>query len=123
MIQSTLTMQQVKQKAMELGFHQVGVASSFCVEGTPDGNSDSDSFGSDREGTPLAIAPHLHNWVAGCDICQEVCPWNERFAQETDIPDFQPYPENLAPPLTELAQLSDPEWDRSVRGFLKPELN
>jgi epoxyqueuosine reductase len=54
-----------------------------------------------------AIAPHLQNWVAGCDICQAVCPWNERFAQETDVPDFQPYPENVAPSLTELAQLSE----------------
>ncbi|WP_404790250.1 tRNA epoxyqueuosine(34) reductase QueG [Altericista sp. CCNU0014] len=67
------------------------------------------------ERIPEAIAPHLHNWVAGCDICQEVCPWNERFARETDIPDFQPYPENLAPPLVELAQLSDSDWDRRFR--------
>jgi epoxyqueuosine reductase len=67
------------------------------------------------ETIPEAIAPHLQNWVAGCDICQEVCPWNERFAQETDIPDFQPYPENVAPSLTELAQLSDADWDRRFR--------
>jgi epoxyqueuosine reductase len=67
------------------------------------------------ESIPDSIAPHLHNWVAGCDICQEVCPWNERFAQETDIEDFQPYPENVAPSLSELAQLSDPDWDRRFR--------
>jgi epoxyqueuosine reductase len=67
------------------------------------------------ETIPEAIAPHLQNWVAGCDICQAVCPWNERFAQETDVPDFQPYPENVAPSLTELAQLSDAEWDRRFR--------
>jgi epoxyqueuosine reductase len=67
------------------------------------------------EAIPEAIAPHLQNWVAGCDICQEVCPWNERFAQETDIPDFQPYPENLAPSLTELAQLSEQDWDIRFR--------
>jgi epoxyqueuosine reductase len=67
------------------------------------------------ETIPEAIAPHLQNWVAGCDICQEVCPWNERFAKETDVPDFQPYPENLAPPLTELAQLSEQDWDVRFR--------
>lgn len=38
---------------------------------------------------PPKIAQNLHGWVAGCDICQDVCPWNQRFAQETDIADFQ----------------------------------
>jgi epoxyqueuosine reductase len=67
------------------------------------------------EAIPEAIAPHLQNWVAGCDICQEVCPWNERFARETDIEDFQPYPGNVGPPLSELAQLSEQDWDRRFR--------
>jgi epoxyqueuosine reductase len=64
------------------------------------------------ETLPDAIASHLQGWVAGCDICQEVCPWNQRFAQETDISDFQPYPKNIAPTLAELADLSDEEYDR-----------
>jgi epoxyqueuosine reductase len=78
------------------------------------------------ETIPEAIAPHLQNWVAGCDICQAVCPWNERFAQETDVPDFQPYPENVAPSLTELAQLSEQDWDRRFRASalrrIRPEM-
>jgi epoxyqueuosine reductase len=61
---------------------------------------------------PDAIKPHLHNWVAGCDICQDVCPWNQRFAQETDVQDFHPYPWNLAPPLSALANLSEDDWNR-----------
>jgi epoxyqueuosine reductase len=67
------------------------------------------------EQIPEAIAPHLQNWVAGCDICQEVCPWNERFAKETDVEDFRPYPWNIAPSLAELADLSPEEWDRRFR--------
>jgi epoxyqueuosine reductase len=59
-----------------------------------------------------AIADRLQGWVAGCDICQEVCPWNQRFAQETDVEEFQPYPDNLAPRLRELATLTEEEWDR-----------
>jgi epoxyqueuosine reductase len=56
---------------------------------------------------PTAIADHLNNWVAGCDICQDVCPWNQRFATPTGIPDFQPYPGNLAPSLEELARIDE----------------
>jgi len=64
------------------------------------------------EQLPEAIASQLQGWVAGCDICQDVCPWNQRFAKETDVAQFQPYPWNVAPTLTELAQISDQEWNR-----------
>jgi epoxyqueuosine reductase len=61
---------------------------------------------------PAEITQHLQGWVAGCDICQEVCPWNQRFAQPTDHEDFYPYGGNIAPPLADLAQISDAEFDR-----------
>jgi epoxyqueuosine reductase len=64
------------------------------------------------EELPEAIAAHLQGWVAGCDICQDVCPWNQRFAQPTDINEFSPYPWNLAPQLTELAELTETERER-----------
>ncbi|MBD2292278.1 tRNA epoxyqueuosine(34) reductase QueG [Anabaena sphaerica FACHB-251] len=78
------------------------------------------------ETLPEEVKPHLQGWVAGCDICQDVCPWNQRFAQVTDVADFQPYPENLAPKLVELAQITDEEWDRrfpaSALRRIKPEM-
>ena len=64
------------------------------------------------ETLPETITPHLQGWVAGCDICQDVCPWNQRFAQESDVADFQPYPGNVDSTLTELAELSDEAYDR-----------
>ncbi|WP_254173728.1 tRNA epoxyqueuosine(34) reductase QueG [Planktothrix pseudagardhii] len=78
------------------------------------------------ETLPENISKQLNGWVAGCDICQEVCPWNQRFAQETDVTEFQPYPENLAPKLSELAELSEEEWDQRFRASalrrIKPQM-
>lgn len=64
---------------------------------------------------PPKIAKNLSGWVAGCDICQDVCPWNQRFATETNISDFQPYNTNIEPKLKELATLSETDWDRRFR--------
>lgn len=78
------------------------------------------------EKLPEAIASGLEGWVAGCDICQDVCPWNQRFARETDAIEFNPYPGNLAPTVKELAEISDRQWDRrfpaSAFRRIKPEM-
>ena len=41
---------------------------------------------------PMApdVAARLDGWAFGCDICNEVCPWNQRFAAESSIPEFRP---------------------------------
>jgi epoxyqueuosine reductase len=36
----------------------------------------------------------MENWMFGCDICQQVCPWN-RFAQRHEEPAFDPDEELL----------------------------
>nr|WP_304650689.1 tRNA epoxyqueuosine(34) reductase QueG [Synechocystis sp. LEGE 06083] len=61
---------------------------------------------------PTAIANNLQGWVAGCDICQDVCPWNERFAQPTDMADFHPYEGNLNPELGALANITEADWQQ-----------
>jgi len=30
-----------------------------------------------RSGIPLELRPRLDNWIFGCDLCQQVCPWND----------------------------------------------
>ena len=37
----------------------------------------------------------LDNWIYGCDICQEVCPWNQNFSQITNEKKFYPKEEIL----------------------------
>ena len=78
------------------------------------------------EKLPEFIASRMSGWVAGCDICQDVCPWNQRFAKETDIQDFQPYPENVKPKLKELANISETAWDYRFRASalrrIKPQM-
>ncbi|NJN38118.1 MAG: tRNA epoxyqueuosine(34) reductase QueG [Acaryochloridaceae cyanobacterium CSU_3_4] len=64
---------------------------------------------------PAEISQNMDGWVAGCDICQDVCPWNQQFAQETDIPDFQPYPWHAETTLKELATISVEARDRKFR--------
>jgi len=65
---------------------------------------------------PSTISAKLEQWVAGCDICQDVCPWNQRFAKVTDIDGFNPYPENLSPKLSDLATISDEQWQKQTQG-------
>jgi epoxyqueuosine reductase len=39
---------------------------------------------------PGELAERFEGYAFGCDICNDVCPWNQRFAEPTRIPEFQP---------------------------------
>jgi epoxyqueuosine reductase len=39
---------------------------------------------------PDGLAERFQGYVFGCDICNDVCPWNQRFAEPTSVPEFQP---------------------------------
>lgn len=62
------------------------------------------------------IARHYEGWIFGCDTCQDVCPWNDRFARETAEPRFAPRPNAVDPDLAELASLTPAGFEERFRG-------
>jgi len=44
---------------------------------------------------PTSVKGQFDNWMFGCDICQDVCPWN-RFSKSHNEPLFNPHPELLS---------------------------
>lgn len=68
-----------------------------------------------RGAIPERLQAKFGGWVFGCDICQEVCPWN-RFAPETSMADFLPR-EGTAPfPLDALDACEPAEFDARFAG-------
>lgn len=69
-----------------------------------------------KEPTPDGFADKTNDYIFGCDICQQVCPHNSRFATPSDEPDFKP--------LEAVASFSKSQWeamDKSTfrKSFLK----
>jgi epoxyqueuosine reductase len=48
----------------------------------------------------------MKDWVFGCDVCQDVCPWN-RFSRPHTEPLFQPHPD--------LQDMTKQDWQEITR--------
>ena len=48
-----------------------------------------------KENIPTDMKGKFDNWMFGCDVCQDVCPWN-RFSKQHSEPLFNPKPELLS---------------------------
>lgn len=53
-----------------------------------------------RDPVPANLAAHFDGWTFGCDICQEVCPWNRKGTgfkdSPTSLPELAPKPEGVS---------------------------
>ncbi|MES2387375.1 MAG: tRNA epoxyqueuosine(34) reductase QueG [Bacteroidota bacterium] len=55
-----------------------------------------------KDAIPASVKGKFENWIFGCDICQDVCPWN-RFAKPHNEPEFLPS--------AELAGMKNKDWE------------
>lgn len=59
---------------------------------------------------PSELKGKFENWMFGCDICQDVCPWN-RFSKPTSEIEFSPIPEIL--------NLTTSDWENMTEDSFK----
>jgi epoxyqueuosine reductase len=58
---------------------------------------------------------HFENWIYGCDICQDVCPWNHKSSAETHETAFAPRAWNIAPELENWKTMAQEEFTSKFR--------
>lgn len=67
------------------------------------------------ETLPPEIASNLSGWLYGCDICQDVCPWN-RFEKPSDEPAFEPRNGETSLSLEGIDRMEHKEYVERFRG-------
>ena len=67
-----------------------------------------------RGDVPVELRPGLGDWLFGCDVCQEVCPWNRKAPLSTE-PAWQARPDLERVDLIEILSLTEDEFRRRFR--------
>lgn len=65
-----------------------------------------------KQNIPEEFNSHVENWIFGCDICQDVCPWNLKFSQVASIKEFHSEKGNKELDLNEVLNLTKTEFDK-----------
>ncbi len=68
-----------------------------------------------RGSIPEDLRAGMGHHIFGCDICQDVCPWNRK-APASAAPEFEPRPGLVNPALAWLAEMSAEEFREAFRG-------
>jgi epoxyqueuosine reductase len=69
-----------------------------------------------RSPMPASLAPGVGDRLFGCDVCQEVCPWNVRFAREMDEPRYRARRPDEWPSLVEILRMGEREHEEAFEG-------
>jgi epoxyqueuosine reductase len=64
---------------------------------------------------PPELSPCFGDWVFGCDVCQEACPWNHGVPVTTEQ-DFHPRPDHAHPSLSWLETMDEAEFQENFAG-------
>lgn len=64
-----------------------------------------------KDNIPVEFKGQLDNWMFGCDVCQDVCPWN-RFSTPHQEPQFEPSPELLQMSKDDWQEITESVFDR-----------
>jgi epoxyqueuosine reductase len=72
---------------------------------------------------PHNLRSAVDKWIFGCDICQQVCPWNLRFARISNAPAYQPNAFTAAADLGQYFKLHPTQWRQTLKGspLLRPK--
>ncbi len=68
-----------------------------------------------RGSIPESLRPGVENWLFGCDVCQDVCPWNRK-APPSNEPGFDPRTSDGNVDLVRLLEMNDDELTAAISG-------
>jgi epoxyqueuosine reductase len=64
-----------------------------------------------KDAIPQEFQDKMDNWMFGCDVCQDVCPWN-RFSTRHEEPAFEPHPDLLGMKKSEWMEITEEVFGR-----------